>query len=263
MDFWNLSAVVTDITLACLVPAGQGDAEHKNRAAHGFALNLGGRKVYRFADETRIDVTGGDVIFLPQHSSYSVTSEIPGDCYAINFHLSEDATFPPFLMNIRHLPPLREAFVSAEKAFRTRCAGGRETCLSDLYRVLSLLQKERAAAYTPSETAGWLVPATERIHESFCDGKLSIDDLAALCGISTVYFRRLFRQVYGIPPVRYILRLRLERAKELIASGLYTVEKAAELSGFSDTCYFCRCFRTETGVTPTEYRRTRQEEKIP
>lgn len=260
MNFWDTPVTVTHIPLACLVPAGQGDAEHRNRFAHGFALNLAGNKIYRFSDGTRFDVPGGKVIFLPQYSSYSVFSETPGDCYAINFQITETAVFSPFLMSIRNLSPLRETFASAEAAFRTRTVGWRESCLCDLYRVLSLLQKERASVYTPAGKAEWLAPATERIHESFCDGKLSIDDLAALCGISTVYFRRLFHRIYGVSPVQYIQRLRLERSKELIASGLYTVEKAAELSGFSDTCYFCRCFRAQTGVTPTQYRRARQEE---
>lgn len=263
MNFWDTPATVTSIVLACLVPSGQGEAEHRNRSSHGLALNLAGHKVYRFADGTKIDVPGGKVIFLPEHSSYSVFAEAPGDCYAVNFRLSENANFSPFLISIRNLPPLRESFVSAEAAFRTRNVGWRETCLSDLYRILSLLQKERTALYTPTGKAGWLTPATERIHESFCDGKLNIEDLAALCGISTVYFRRLFHRVYGVSPMQYIQRLRLERSKELIASGLYTVEKTAELSGFSDTCYFCRCFRSQTGVTPTEYRRRRQEEDLP
>ena len=99
-----------------------------------------------------------------------------------------------------------------------------------------------------------LFPAIEYIHDHFTGEKLSVEMLSSLCGISSVYFRRLFTVKFGVSPVRYINDLRLSRAKELILSEQYTVEEAARLSGFEDESYFCRFFKKETGMTPSEYR---------
>ena len=71
--------------------------------------------------------------------------------------------------------------------------------------------------------------------------------------MSESYFRRIFLKNYGISPIKYINNLKIERAKELLTSGLYTVSDVAELSGFHDESYFSREFKKHSGKTPKEY----------
>jgi AraC-like DNA-binding protein len=83
-------------------------------------------------------------------------------------------------------------------------------------------------------------------------GSLS-KDMAKLCNISCVYFRRIFANAFGLSPIKYVNNLKIERAKELLRSRLYSVTEVCEIAGFSDPAYFCRLFKKEVGVTPSEF----------
>ena len=64
---------------------------------------------------------------------------------------------------------------------------------------------------------------------------------------------QLFKKFYGVTPIKYINQLKLKRAKELLYSGMYSVSEAAYHSGFSDLSHFCRFFKKNIGVLPSEY----------
>lgn len=81
-------------------------------------------------------------------------------------------------------------------------------------------------------------------------------ELSQNANISYEYFRRIFENVYGVSPVKYLNKLRIDRAKELLNSGMYTVADAAFQSGFSDISYFSRFFKKETGLSPSEYKKS-------
>jgi AraC family transcriptional regulator len=80
--------------------------------------------------------------------------------------------------------------------------------------------------------------------------------LADLVGLSTCYFCRAFRQSCGMPPQRYQLRRRIERAKTYLAKHAASVTDVSLAVGYSDTSAFCTAFRRITGLTPSAYRRS-------
>ena len=117
--------------------------------------------------------------------------------------------------------------------------------------------RRKSPSYVAKETTELLTPALEYIQQEFSRTKIKISDLAALCGISESYFRRIFYSSMGCSPIQYIRNLRLNCAKNLLQSGMYTVSAAAALSGFQDDCYFSREFKKSAGVSPSEYARER------
>jgi AraC family transcriptional regulator len=80
--------------------------------------------------------------------------------------------------------------------------------------------------------------------------------LAKLVHLSSYYFCRAFKQSFGIPPHRYHIDRRIERAKTLLANPAGSVTEIALALGFSETSSFSAAFRHTTGTTPTEYRRS-------
>ena len=57
-------------------------------------------KTYTFSDGRRINVTSGDIIYLPKYSFYEVLVEHFVDCYAINFNIDEETDFAPFAFHV-------------------------------------------------------------------------------------------------------------------------------------------------------------------
>jgi AraC family transcriptional regulator len=85
---------------------------------------------------------------------------------------------------------------------------------------------------------------------------IPLDVLAKLVHLSSYYFCRAFKQSFGIPPHRYHIKRRIERAKTLLADPASSVTDIALELGFSETSSFSAAFRHTAGTTPTVYRRT-------
>lgn len=85
---------------------------------------------------------------------------------------------------------------------------------------------------------------------------LSLNELGETIGVSSHYLCKLFKSGFGISPFHYLIRLRLQAAKELLLSKPdMKVKDIAEAVGYHDTSYFCTIFRKQETVTPKGFRR--------
>ncbi|WP_350275679.1 AraC family transcriptional regulator [Kribbella sp. HUAS MG21] len=98
--------------------------------------------------------------------------------------------------------------------------------------------------------------ATAYIHDHFTAVDLSLGDLAVVLGIGPAQLSRRFAAVHGMTPVRYLRRLRIRRARELLAGTDDTLQAVAERCGYRSAFYLSRVFSNHTGQSPSEYRRT-------
>ena len=103
--------------------------------------------------------------------------------------------------------------------------------------------------------AGWQRQRVAEYIDGAYDHDIALADLAALCGLSEDHFARAFRNSFGIPPYRYQLRLRLERAKALLADPELPVGAVAAMVGFPRTQGLTRLFLRELAITPLRFRR--------
>ena len=85
------------------------------------------------------------------------------------------------------------------------------------------------------------------------DKRLALSDVAAVFGFTPNYLSRLFARSASSNFVEYTTNAKIERAKELLASGKYKVYEVAEQLGFENAFYFSRVFRKVTGQSPREY----------
>ena len=83
-----------------------------------------------------------------------------------------------------------------------------------------------------------------------------VEDVAGRVGVSRRQLERLFRETLGRTPGAEIQRLRLERAKELLAQSDLPVAEIAATSGFGTAEYLATLFKQATGLTPLRYRST-------
>jgi AraC family transcriptional regulator len=87
---------------------------------------------------------------------------------------------------------------------------------------------------------------------------IRIEDLAGVACLSPFHFIRMFSNTTGVPPHRYLSRMRLERAKALLAIGGATLADIALACRFSSQANFTRAFKRAIGMTPGEYRQARR-----
>jgi AraC-like DNA-binding protein/alkylhydroperoxidase/carboxymuconolactone decarboxylase family protein YurZ len=83
---------------------------------------------------------------------------------------------------------------------------------------------------------------------------LRLPQVARMAGFAPTYFSRLFHEKHGMTFARHLSALRFERAKQLLSRTSLTVQRVAELSGYSDGQYLGRVFRQMTGEAPRTYR---------
>lgn len=255
-NIWK-NATINHIEVALYVPFGAGTATHIDRPFHGLVFNEeNASKVYRFKNGFTLHTPDLCVFYLPKGSSYTAecAPDATGGCYAINFDTCDELSDEPFVIKPRDSQKILKAFKSAAALWQCLDDKRQLNALRKLYDIIFYTIEENEKAYFATSARERIAKAESIIKERFTDSTLKIEELAASCGMSGTYFRRLFSGIHGINPKEYISFLREERAKELLHFGGLTTEEIAHLCGFSDVCHFSREFKSRVGITPAKYR---------
>lgn len=91
-----------------------------------------------------------------------------------------------------------------------------------------------------------------RIINDFVYDKLTVDELAKKCNVSTAYLKKIFAKYNGLGIHEYILQNKISIAKQMLSDG-ESVTNIADILGFSSQNYFSTAFKRETGVSPSNY----------
>ncbi len=93
------------------------------------------------------------------------------------------------------------------------------------------------------------------IKEVFDTDKFTIFEIVEHFGLSEREVGAIVKKITGMPYKEFIIHLRIERAKELLAEDRYNVAQTGEAAGYSNIPYFIKLFRKNTGYTPGEYKK--------
>jgi len=117
----------------------------------------------------------------------------------------------------------------------------------------------RDVVRTRAGLAPWQVRVTTDMIASRLEGKISIAELAEACSLSQSHFSRAFLRTLGVPPHRWLLDRRIDRARDLISHGLLPLNDVAKACGFANQSHFTRVFVALTGTPPGKWRRMRHK----
>ncbi|WP_210239895.1 AraC family transcriptional regulator [Mesorhizobium sp. B2-2-2] len=110
----------------------------------------------------------------------------------------------------------------------------------------------------PEKFKGGLSRQSARILQDFMNmnlaSKISVDELAALAGLSPKHFNQAFSRTFGRSPHRYLLDLRLDHATRLLSEGDMSIANVAYFSGFSSQSHLTAAMRKHRGTTPARFR---------
>lgn len=213
--------------------------------------HFSGRSTVKFNGET-LFCEPDTVRFLPQGPNryYEVIREERGDCIDIYFDTDIPLSATAFAVKVRNNSRISGLFRKLFLLWVAKNDGYYFACMSLLYKIFSELQKQ---TYLPENQYKALQPALDYIHEQFLSTKISVPHLAALCGISESYLKKLFVKKFGIPPIKYIIRLKINYACDLLRTRQYTVSQVAAMCGYSNVYYFSSQFKEAMGVSPLAF----------
>ena len=95
----------------------------------------------------------------------------------------------------------------------------------------------------------------EYLNENYSNHDLKIGDASSKCFISEAYFRKLFNEVYGLSPIKYLNKIRLEKAGQLLEDKTIKINQVFKACGFVDACRFSREFKKYYNQTPSSYKK--------
>jgi AraC-like DNA-binding protein len=120
----------------------------------------------------------------------------------------------------------------------------------------NLLLREQAAG-TRGGLAPWQLRRAEALMSENLSMQVSLGKVAEECGLSVRHLARAFRQSTGVPPHRWLLDRRVERAKELLPDAKLSLSDVALACGFGDQSHFTRTFTAAVRLSPGVWRRLR------
>ena len=238
--------VITNIDDVFMVPSPKGRfVEMVKRIDFGLSFCKNGQITYT-QNGTPTVSNKNCAIILPQDGNYELYGDEAGVFPLINFRTTKHFTDKFIKIPLQN----PEAYIKdVERLQVYLSAGEKAQAFSLLYKLLARLGNE-------GKEQSLLTPAIRFMEENLYNERLKNSDIAAAMNVSEVWFRRLFKEKYGISPHAYLTSLRIERAKLLLSDGALTVTKIAEDCGFSGVYHFCKAFKDKTGLTPTEYRKS-------
>lgn len=214
--------------------------------------------------------SAGQVSIFPAMSPFSIRTRNTGDLLVI--FLS-----PKFLKLAAHemvsagslelipRPPMEEPFLKTvsltlHHELKAGNPGGQcygETLANAL--AVHLVRHHCRSNSDATNLAGGLGPAQFRRAVEYMHAHVSKDislhGIAGAAGLSPFHFSRMFKRSSGLTPHQYLIRLRLERAKDLLLGTQHSVAEIALESGFCDQSHFAMHFKRVYGITPRAFAR--------
>ncbi|WP_159886849.1 response regulator transcription factor [Paenibacillus puerhi] len=125
-------------------------------------------------------------------------------------------------------------------------------CFELLQKLAVSIQSAQSATTAPDRSSSLVERVRKWIDQHYAE-PISLSAASAMVGISENYLSKIFAREWNETFIEYVMRKRVERACQLIGSGMKIYE-AAELVGYPNQGHFTRVFKKVMGMTPIEYR---------
>lgn len=118
--------------------------------------------------------------------------------------------------------------------------------LTQSSKSIKLVQSSKMSDY-------YIKEAINFIEQNF-QNNISIEEIAAVCGINRSYFGKIFRNSIGRSPQEFLMNYRMVKATELLKLTSLSIAEIGSAVGYENQLHFSRAFKTIYGVSPREWR---------
>ncbi|MEE0410640.1 MAG: AraC family transcriptional regulator [Clostridia bacterium] len=197
----------------------------------------------------------GDLLYLPKcddDQKYTMEAIEEFALYYISFDTSDDV---PDNYSIIHMESddIKRTYEHFYREWFAKRECYYYKTMQDLYKILEIAAKQNSQNLDNNRFIQ-LAASDDYMAEHYCDLDFNYTELREWSGLSYSYFKKLFIEKYGVPPVKYVTRLKINRACELLQTKMFSISKIAELCGFENVYYFSNVFKKYTGISPKNYK---------
>lgn len=227
-------------------------SKNTRRKADIFVLALNGKINLHQGRRKRV-VEPGKIGLIPLGSVFKIDATLGSECIMVEFISNDVSLMSPEVFPIGNVEEVQNAFVQMEKKWSKKTTGYVQYCLEKFYFVVGDLCNVQEKALLANKHLDIIQASLDYIDEHYLDNDISNESIALQSGISVVYFRKIFTSSFHVSPMKYVQNLRMEKAKELLLSGLVSVTDIAKITGFSSIYSFSKTFKTAVGCSPLQY----------
>lgn len=230
----------------------------------------GGSAYFTLSDGCHKAMPGDAVIYLPeQPQDYQYISDDHPELFWMHFSGSQaEALLKELKMDqdiVYHV-----SFQSEYTTLFHRIIRELQLCGPHYYALVNALAQELLLLMSRSflESDGKLRLRNQQIQQAIsiihedCRQERSTVDLAREANMSACWFIRSFKEYTGLSPQQYIIRARMNKARELLSSTNNNISEVALMVGYENPLYFSRLFKKHVGLSPREYKQ-RQGNSLP
>ncbi len=214
--------------------------------------------VIKYSGETEYNCQGeiylsniSNIVILPKGCSYEWTCTKSGHCSIIDFDCNKTHD-KIFHFSVNNGEKILNRLKELEYKRTLRNPLYEMECIKGTYDIIIKLLQASSRAYQPVSKQNKIQPAVDYIALNY-NKNLTNDELAALTSLSTVYFRKLFTEIYGMSPITYVHSLRIKKATEMLQSDYGSITNIAHSLGYQTIYDFSRTFKKYIGVSPSNY----------
>lgn len=120
--------------------------------------------------------------------------------------------------------------------------------------ILRIIQTQRLACVQQYKLTSSRLQAAVRYIQDHLSEKITVAQLAMAACMSQSAFFQSFKESFGLSPLEYVLKARIEQAKKLMADPLISVTEVCYASGFNNLNHFSKLFKRMEGISPRQYR---------
>ncbi len=204
---------------------------------------------------------GAVILFLPYEvQDYSFKGEIRSKSYFIHFDGEIcKSLFSGLSERIYYIgtnAKIDKSFESLVEEFHMRLLSWENVCQGLLLNIISLMTREINYIKNNSNLTSnsKIAEVCNAMHTNFTSN-VTVPEYAAMCNLSESRFSHLFKKNTGVSPVRYIMNIRIAKARELLENTPLSMSQISDMTGMQSQHYFSRIFKKHTGYSPSEYRR--------
>ncbi len=184
----------------------------------------------------------GDIVFIPANTPYEVNYSVSE---SIVVHFSECNYY-----DTEHIRIKSKALVSlkfSQMLLHWSDSHSVNRAKADIYDILSTVENDKRTAITNEAVESCI----RYIDLNFCDPSLTVESACELSFISVSTLQRAFSKHFGVSPKQYLIKLRMNKAIELLTNTDKPIKEISFECGICDEKYFSRIFRRIYGYSPS------------